>query len=345
MSRSSPALRAFAPAQPTVAVQPPAIPPETEAARLAALEQLDILDTPREEGFDRITRMIRRLFDMPISIVSFIDEKRQWYKSAEGMGVDYVPRADSFCRHTIATGTPLVVDDAKTDARFFDNPFVVTDPGIRSYIGIPLTTRDGLHIGSLCVADYKARENSARDIEFLTEFAAMAMDELELRDLATRDGLTGVHSRRAFKEEAARLVAFCRRHDQPLGCVSIDLDHFKSVNDTHGHAAGDRVLQSAVSTMASVLRQSDLIGRLGGEEFSVMLPGTARTGAMEAAERIRVAIAEKPVVIGRIAIPVTTSLGVAALRDGWGVDDLLRAADEALYDAKRSGRNRIAAAP
>lgn len=246
---------------------------------------------------------------------------------------------------TIASDEPLIVRDATLDPRFANHPFVVAPPSIRFYASAAVQTRDGHNIGTLCVADHKARKFSARDIDVLSEFAGLVMDELELRALAARDGLTGVLSRRAFKEEATRAVELAERHDSPLSCISLDIDHFKSVNDRFGHAAGDIVLQAVVEACAGTLRRTDRMGRLGGEEFSVLLPKTDLAGALEAAERMRMTIAERLIDLGDSKIAVTASFGIASVgtnvRD---VDALLRHADMALYEAKGAGRNRCVAA-
>ncbi|MGV8839383.1 MAG: sensor domain-containing diguanylate cyclase [Bauldia sp.] len=317
-----------------------------ETRRLEALARYDILDTPPEENFDRLCRMIRRVFKVPISIISFIDGDRQWYKASEGMGVKQVPRESSFCKWTIESGSPLVVTNATTDPRFADNPYVTGEPGVRFYLSVPLTTKDGFHIGTVCVIDTQEHDAGPHDIELLGELAGMAMEELELRNRASRDALTGCLSRHAFREEAGRVLALSLRHDLPVGLVAFDVDHFKSVNDTFGHAAGDAVLKAAAATVARTTRRSDVLGRLGGEEFAVLFPNTDLAGAFEAAERMRNALGESVVEIGDgKTLTVTASFGVAALGSGVAdVDALLARADEGLYIAKRSGRNRTAAA-
>jgi len=324
----------------------PMVPAEREARRLEALARYDILDTPPEESFDRIGRMIRRLFRVPISIISFIDADRQWYKAAEGMGVAQVPRASSICRQTIESGKPLIVTNAATDPSFADNPQVTGEPGVRFYMSVPLTTGDGFHIGTVCAVDTKVHDAGEQDAELLAEFAGMAMEELELRNRATRDALTGCLSRRALRDEAERTISLSLRHGLPLGLVVFDLDRFKTVNDTYGHPAGDEVLKAAAHTVTRTMRRSDLLGRLGGEEFAVLLPNTSLTGAFEAAERMRNALAEQSVDIGGgRSLTVTASFGVAAIGNGVeDIDALIAQADEGLYIAKRAGRNRSAAA-
>lgn len=162
------------------------------------------------------------------------------------------------------------------------------------------------------------------------------------KDLARTDHLTGLPNRRAFVEQGATALELARRHDRHLSLVMFDIDHFKQINDTHGHAIGDAVLKEVASVIWHVARTSDTPGRLGGEEFAVLLPETDADHAMILAERLRQELANRPVEFGEIAVPVTCSFGVAE-RDGATdtLDALLRRADEALYQAKTEGRNRV----
>jgi diguanylate cyclase (GGDEF)-like protein len=315
---------------------------QRESERLAALEGLDILDTPREEAFDRITRLTKKIFDVPVAIVSFIDGHRQWYKASEGAGVEEVPREESFCRHVICDGETLVVPDATKDSRFDANPHVVRRNGVRFYAGLPLTTRSGQNVGSLCITDFKPRSFDPGQVGIMNDLARMVMDELELRVSASHDSLTGVLSRRAFKDKAAKACALASRHGHPLSVIAIDVDHFKLVNDTYGHAAGDRVLTAVGATCLAQLRHTDFCGRLGGEEFAAVLPNTPAPGALAVAEKMRSAIERHIVEVEAFAIGVTASFGVAALDASTAdADALLDAADKALYDAKAAGRNCI----
>lgn len=315
---------------------------EVEAERLEALDRYDVIGTPREEAFDRITRLAQKFFDVPVAIVSFIDAHRQWYKSYEGLDIDEVPRRDSFCKNVIASGQALIVPDASKDPRFADSPLVQGAPHIRFYASIPLTTRDQHHIGALCIIDMKPRDFPAAQIEIMNDLAQMVMDELELRLCADHDALTGLLSRRAFKEQAERTTALALRHHYCLTAITFDLDHFKTVNDTYGHAAGDRVLTDTARLCREMVRTSDLIGRLGGEEFVVLLPNTPQEGGQEVAEKLRLAIAHQVVDFKDQRIRLTASFGVASLdastRD---TASLLESADKALYESKAAGRNRI----
>ncbi|WP_417495399.1 GGDEF domain-containing protein [Maricaulis sp.] len=167
----------------------------------------------------------------------------------------------------------------------------------------------------------------------------------QFRQLAETDALTGAANRRAFMHCLEMETEQARRHGSDVSVVMIDLDHFKRVNDTHGHAIGDRVLIETVKVVQKCLRDRDLLGRLGGEEFAVVLHDTTIEHAATAAERIRAAIEAMRICDDQGgAVPITTSLGVSAATADTGLDtpeSLLLAADEALYEAKNSGRNRV----
>ena len=156
---------------------------------------------------------------------------------------------------------------------------------------------------------------------------------------ARTDMLTGLPNRRAMDDTLDRAAAHAVRHHEPLAACMIDLDHFKAINDRHGHHVGDLVLQHAATALRDASRADDIVGRWGGEEFLVLLPTTGIDGAIRAAERLRAAVNAIDVRGPHSSIGVTASLGVALLGDGSDVNELLRAADAALYRAKESGRN------
>ncbi len=163
-----------------------------------------------------------------------------------------------------------------------------------------------------------------------------------LLELATTDGLTGLTNRRHFLERGRAELERARRTGHPVSCIMFDVDHFKKVNDTYGHDAGDAVLKTLARTARETLRGMDVLGRIGGEEFAAILPETDLEAALHAAERLRLAVASMNVEHDGRPLPVTVSLGVA-LSSGpdESLDDLLRRADQALYRAKQGGRNRV----
>lgn len=203
--------------------------------------------------------------------------------------------------------------------------------------------------------DYLTKPPASADEVILTVERAIEKKRLreanqrllrELQSLSRTDGLTGVPNRRSLDGALAQEIARSRRHGDPLGLVMLDIDHFKRINDTHGHSGGDEVLRSFARTVAGTLREGDVLYRYGGEEFVAVLSHADLRGAMNAAERIVRAVAESSIPVGPTTINITTSAGVAALAscDADG-SSLVARADAALYGAKRSGRNRAQASP
>jgi len=163
-----------------------------------------------------------------------------------------------------------------------------------------------------------------------------------LRRHATLDHLTGLWNRRMILEQLDRELSRVRRERRPLSIALLDIDRFKVINDQHGHAAGDAVLRDIASAISSQLREYDFLGRFGGEEFLMLLPGCEIADAQTIAERVRVRIAAEPVRYGELSIAVTASIGLASTTSSDVIgEDLIAVADSALYRAKASGRNRV----
>jgi len=350
--------------------------PENETERLIELRRFEVLDTLPEQAYDDITYLASKISDTPIALVSLVDEKRQWFKSRVGLDAEETPRDMAFCAHAILDPeSVMVVPDAELDERFSDNPLVVGDPTVRFYAGVPLVTEAGNALGTLCVIDRVPRELSADQERALQALSRQVMAQLDLRRLVadleeavlTRDSyqeqleryqrrledslasvteqsitdpLTGLKNRRALVDRLEEEMARADRFEAPLSMLMIDVDHFKAYNDAYGHAAGDSALASVATLIKNQCRVPDFAARYGGEEFAVMLPNTDAAGAVVLAQRFRQAV-ETATWHGH---PLTISIGVAT-RTGATPDELLEAADRAMYQAKREGRNRVIAAP
>lgn len=313
-----------------------------EEGRLAALERYCVLDSAPEQSFDRITALVKAVLGAPICAVSLIDRNRQWFKSIKGHDAAETPRDVAFCAHTILAREPLVVPDAAADPRFAGSALVTGAPFVRAYAGVPLTSPDGYNLGALCVKDTRPRAFGPSEVEILRHFAALVVNELELRTLAREDDLTGALTRRAMTAAMEQELTRIRRYGRSGALILFDLDHFKAINDGFGHPVGDQVLKAAGHCCAMHLRPSDSFGRMGGEEFAVLLPETGLDEARGCAERLRRALEN-----GRVCDPrvrFTASFGLAVCDEGIdSVDQWLAEADAALYAAKRSGRNRCVA--
>lgn len=176
-------------------------------------------------------------------------------------------------------------------------------------------------------------------------FRIITQQQAELATIASTDLLTGLHNRRMMTDLGGREVARSHRHQLALSVLMCDLDHFKTVNDEHGHEAGDSVLADFASLLQNTIRESEAIGRWGGEEFLVLLPNTDLQGAAVVAERIRGALERTPFALASQPTPLTLTIGAASLRPGEDFQQLVRRADEALYAGKRAGRNQVALEP
>jgi diguanylate cyclase (GGDEF)-like protein len=258
--------------------------------------------------------------------------------------------ASALAKNLTALGRPVAASELGGDAAFFAKaaivaPLVQQDSGERVLRGVLVLGK------KITGAPYAAHE-----LEFLgliSELVAIALHNAFLHYTATHDALTETWSRGYFDVELKREVSRAqRRRAKPMpasfSLVMIDLDHFKRVNDTYGHRAGDRVLTTIAATLRRTIRDYDTLARWGGEEFVVVLPDVAKPNALEAAERFRKAIRETPVAVvdGGEAIPhVTASFGVASFPDdGEDPRELLLKADAALYRSKESGRDRVTGA-
>ena len=261
--------------------------PQDEKARLTTLRSLNILDTPPEERFDRLTRMSKRMFGVPIALVSLVDENRQWFKSCEGLSVSETPRDISFCGHAILGNEIFLISDATKDERFADNPLVLNEPHIRFYAGCPLRFPNGSKLGTLCLIDRIPRSLCEEDLEALRDLASMVERELEAVQLATLDELTNISNRRGFMMLSQHGLNFCARQGIPASLVFLDLNAFKPINDRFGHAEGDWALKAFAEQMKSVFRDSDIFARLGGDEFVVLLTNTSKKLAEDIIERFR----------------------------------------------------------
>ena len=314
-----------------------------EPGRVMALERLDVLDTAEEQPFENIVNLVQQVLQVPMCAVSLIDQDRQWFKARRGLDVCETAREISFCTHAIKSKEAFVVKDATLDPRFSSNPLVVGDPHIRSYAGIPLRTPDGYNVGTLCAIDQFPRDFPEHEIEILTNFAKVIVDELELRRIASTDVLTGALSRRSWLERANSELKRAERYDRSLVIMIMDIDRFKSINDTLGHPVGDIVIQRIAKLAMDTIRETDAFGRFGGEEFCVLMPETALAPAKTLADRIRI-MCFKEVIEELGGLHTSVSIGLAERHDGEvDVAGMIERADAALYEAKNSGRNRCVA--
>lgn len=318
------------PRQPGYATAPV---PTNEAKRLRSLYALGVLDTSPQERFDRLTRLACRLFNVKIALVSLVDSDRQWFKSRAGLDLEETPREYSFCAHAILDEGVMVVSDAQADERFRDNPLVTGSPDIRFYAGCPIKAPDGEHVGTLCVINDQPRQLDPDDERVLRDLAEIVEEELKALSMATIDDLTGLTNRRGFEAVSHHVLGFCQRVDRPASLLLFDLNGFKAVNDTHGHAAGDLVLLGFAEALLSSFRDSDVVSRFGGDEFCVLLSGSETTQVQRPLDALTGRLSQS---IG--PHKVTYSVGIAEYdpERQSSLAELIAEADGRMYEHKRT---------
>ncbi|PSJ42680.1 sensor domain-containing diguanylate cyclase [Zobellella endophytica] len=334
---------------------------DSEQQRLAALRRYHILDTPPEVAFDDIARLAAHVCRTPMALINFIDDDRQWFKAALGLGLRELPRDNSICAHVLLQRGLLVIPDTLQDSRFAGHPLVTAAPFLRFYAGVPLETPDGHLIGTLCVMDLQPGVLDDTQAELLKALARQVMRLLELWQanrrqaemlcdldqtreelavLAATDPLTGLANRRAFNEQLRQHYALVQSCQQPACLLMIDIDYFKQFNDEYGHQIGDEALVHFATLARKVFRGTDTIGRWGGEEFLVLLPNTATEQALAVAERLRNTLARTPVRSQEHRLIMTVSIGLIELQPERSLSATLKLLDDTLYHAKEEGRNR-----
>jgi diguanylate cyclase (GGDEF)-like protein len=217
---------------------------------------------------------------------------------------------------------------------------------LMSWINVPLVLRGNL-VGFLSMGNRLAHVYNDAEVRLVQSFAnevSIAIENArlfkEIQALATTDGLTGLYNRRHFYQLGDREYIRSHRYNRPLSLLMLDIDHFKNINDTYGHLVGDEVLKNVAQTCLVRVRGGDVVGRYGGEEFTILLSETNEASAVILAERLRETVSETSFETEKGIVKVTISIGVASIDiDCTNLEDLFRHSDQALYAAKNAGRN------
>ena len=313
--------------------------PDNEESRLNTLHSLNILDTDMEERFDRVTRMAKRMFQVPIALVSLVDANRQWFKSCIGLDTRETPRDISFCGHTILGNQTFQIPDAAQDPRFADNPLVTGPPNIRFYAGHPLSAPNGDKLGTLCIIDSKPKQLDDEDLRALQDLAAMVEQELIALQIATMDALTNISNRRGFIQLGQQSLGLCARQDIPACLIYIDLDNFKPINDSYGHKEGDRALVIFAEVLQHTFRDCDVFARLGGDEFAVLLTNANADVATAVLTRMEQDLVEA-CKEHHLEYYIVFTYGVTEYDslEHDNIEALIHSADEAMYRNKKNNR-------
>lgn len=280
--------------------------------------------------------MAKRLFGVEICLISLVDSHRQWFKSKQGLDACETSREISFCGHAIHSEEVMIIADASRDERFSDNPLVVDAPFIRFYAGCPIHGPNGHRVGTLCLIDSRQRSLNSADQETLQDFARMVEDQLVIASQVTVDVLTQVANRRGFHMVANHMLSLCRRTGMEAELLFFDLDHFKNMNDRHGHRVGDELLRHFAALLIRCFRTADVIARLGGDEFVVMM-AASREESRIAIRRLEELAVEEVCDIRRQLAWSVGSLSFDSQRHT-SVGSMLKDADALMYEHKLQRR-------
>jgi len=334
----------------------PALPVDEES-RLAVLDCLGIVYSPAEERFDRITRIAKRIFNVPIALVSLVASDIQWFKSCQGLTITETPREISFCGHAILMDEPLIVPDALNNPDFADNPLVTGEPSIRFYAG-QAVQYTGQKIGTLCVIDTRPRSFLPSDLDALRSLAAWVESELKVsvlsevqKELITEcdelqrkvlvDPLTGTWNQQGIGEVLKLAFSKAERTRTNVTIMMIEPDDSMSINPDNLHIVNDIISKEVAQRIRSSLRTHDVIARYDGMKFQVFLADCDNETARTIAQRILRAVAIEPIQIQDGNVMLTLSIGMVC-NEGigqWDLDKLTENADRALYTAKKNGGN------
>lgn len=329
---------------------------EERNSRLSALNQIAVAITSSSSLRDMLEQIMRSGIDLTgvkASCIAFYDAATGHFTEwvTQGLSEHFVSnisfRPGGLADETFTRGSHVVSNDLPETRHKLSR--LAREEGLRSFVCLPLTSRER-HLGVIYFYRSDSDTFPPAEIELLTIFASLAAQAIEnarlyaeVQERAITDALTGLFNRREFRRRLNEEMGRARRFRRPLSLLMLDIDHFKAVNDTHGHPAGDEVLRVIAARVRASLRPTDHVARYGGEEFIVMQPETTPDGALATAERIRAAIAGTAVPIGLDrAVSATISVGTASFPDNADTEEeLIAAADRALYAAKESGRNRV----
>jgi diguanylate cyclase (GGDEF)-like protein len=335
----------------------------TATIKLSRIYESEFLYTPIEERFERITRLARRALSAPVAAISLVNADKQWFKSVAGWTVSELPLGRSLCGTTLEKEQLTVIRDTAADPRTRDHPLVTGSPRFRFYAGHPLHNEQRAVIGTFCVFDVKPRHFDAADEQCLMDLVGVTTRELFAEEIraahkqllsklssarreSMMDPLTRLWNRRGASVMIKDALEQADRNRTALALALLDFDNFKRINDTYGHQTGDDVLRKTAGRLVGSVRGSDIVSRLGGDEFLILMSGTDGETAKRVTERVRRRMLEAPIPTRQGEIPISVSVGLTVREPGETIDGdhLIARADKGLLQAKSLGRNRVGVA-
>ena len=309
----------------------------TNPVRLSAVANAELRGHLGDPDLNTIVETLHLACHVPIAFINIVTENLQTYPAEVGIGAacTSVPDAISFCSEIVDTGCDLIISDVMAHSVYAKNPLVLSG-AVRAYAGVPLIDDDAV-IGSLSIFDDRVRIFSNDDLALMRHLSQLATTVLTLRRMARTDALTGLPNRVVFFDRVERALARADRNGAMVCVMYFDVDNFKSINDNYGHDAGDQVLVEIGRRVHSILRLADTLARIAGDEFVILYEDLNDVAsAHHLATRLLESIKEPWLVDGE-ALTVSVSVGVAVTESGrTSYRELLKHADAALYEAKRS---------
>jgi diguanylate cyclase (GGDEF)-like protein len=323
---------------------PPTGQAEGEPRRLLALRAYAVLDSEPEPEFDALARLASAALGAPVALVGLIDADRVWFKARVGFELPQLGLQEPLCAHALAQpGRGLTVPDLSNDPRFARSPLVTESPHLRSGACVPIVDPAGMVLGSLAVLDTVPRGFGAPQMQQLKDLSVLAVAALlarrraiDLQRLALTDPLTGIANRAQFDKAVTAELNHAMRTGEPFTVLSLDLDDFRTLNDRLGQAAGDEVLCTVAHRLTLLVRQGDLLARMGGDEFGILMRHGSALSAGVLRERILEAIGQPLTLTGGETLHLGVSVGMAAYTDETeSVPELLALASTALQRLRR----------
>jgi diguanylate cyclase (GGDEF)-like protein len=334
--------------------------PAGETALLVSLSATSLFGMPEDYVFDCITNIGAQLFNAPVCTLALADAEKNRFNACVAMDIREAFRNTFFGGNVVADSEPRVIEDTLRDVRWLGDPLVHIAPQIRFFARHPIRGLGGAALGTLYILDFKPREFPPEQLRLLEEFVFLIELSFFARgittvqkalgaklDLARRESLVDpllrIWNRGGIKAIIDEQHKSALEMRVPFSILMIDIDHFKNVNDHHGHIAGDTVLKAVTGVLLASLRKDDELGRYGGEEFIAILPNTDAINAEVLARRLNDSVSDLKVHMPAGLIGCTVSIGVAewAPARPESVQALVHRADAALLSAKQCGRNRV----
>ncbi len=331
--------------------------------QLAALARDSKYFSSVGERFDRITRVAAKLLNAPTTAITLFHHEAEWFKSVRGWQVTNLPLAEGLGYIAAEANEPVIITDTAEDPRTQGHPLVAGPPYYRFFAAVPLYEGLGSVVGTFSVFDTKPRNPEEVDRQSIFDLGGMAQSEVladqidgaqqaltsklgAARREALMDPLTRVWNRRGGNLALKTAFEKADKVNQPVTVCLIDVDKFKTINDSYGHDIGDIVLRKIAEVLSTNLRENDVVSRLGGDEFLLILHGADAEIAATAIERVRSMLAAEPLRTrhGDVSLTVSAGYAVREPHSAKSAAEIILLADQALISSKSEGRNRVHAA-